>query len=210
MFQNFFQPLIAVRRLVGIRSLQDFQLILGQDIITHKIWIFQKPLNQIDCNWKVLTNHSQPARLSAQTLSEEKEQEREDEKKGEERDERTSSTPTRCARVGDLTHSWHLPSSKVSLLDGLKVDHREKCEEGSNTEDDRHVCLSEASLEDQVSKHAIRDIRIKSWPSEGAVVWRWTRHRRRSQVPQQRRWSPIVVERWGLAKVAFSYFFPCH
>ena len=53
-------------------------------------------------------------------------------------------------------------------------------------------------------------IRIKNWPSEGAVVWKWTRHRRRSQVQQRRRWSPIVAERWGLAKVAFSYLSPCH
>ena len=166
--------------------------------------------NQANCDWEVSTNHSQPARLSAQTLSEEKKHEWEDEKKREERDERTSSTPTRCARVWDLTHPWHLPSSKVSLLACLDVDHREKCEEGSNTKDDRHVCLSEAGLEDQVSNHAIRDIRIKSWPSEGAVVWRWTRHRRRSQVRQRQRWSPTVAERWGLARVAFSYLSPCH
>ena len=163
-----------------------------------------------DSNWEVSTNHSQPARLSAQTLPEKEEQEREDEKKGEERDERTSSTPTRSTRVRDLTHPWHLWSSKVSLLACLNVDHREKCKEGSNSEDDRHVCLSEAGLEDQVSKDAIPDIRIKSWPSEGAVVWRWTRRRRRSQVPQRQRWSPIVAERWGLARVAFSYLCSCH
>ena len=166
-------------------------------------------LNQANCDWEVSTNHSQPARLSAQTLPEKEEQKGEDEKKGEERDEGTSSTPTRCARVGDLTHPRHLPSSKVSLLAFLNVDHREECEEGSNTKDDRHVCLSEAGLERR-SSFKTCDIRTKSWPSEGAVVWRWTQHRRRSQVQQRRRWSPIVAERWGLARVAFSYLCPCH
>lgn len=75
---------------------------------------------------------------------------------------------------------------------------------------DMFVSVKPAWKEDQVSKHAIRDVRFKSWPSEGAVVWRWRRRRRRSQVQQRRRWSPRVAERWGLAKVAFSCFCPFH